>query len=332
MMSSSPHVATSPSGAALRLSGVSIRYPGAARPAVDGVELSVEPDGAVGILGESGCGKTSLARFATGMLPTTAVASGEVQVAGQAVPNEKAWRRLRGLKVGIVFQQPSLALHPMRRVGSQVVDVLRAHRQGSRVWCRERALSLFEELDLHTDHFRAYPHQLSGGQQQRVVLAQALACEPPLLVADEPTTALDRETEVQVLRLIDRIRRRRGMALLWISHDPRVLAEVAETLYVMYGGRFLEIGPAQAVLGSPSHPYTEALVACAPRRTARLHEPMSMRRLETIPEGDLPASGCVFRPRCSRAAAVCEESPVPRPSHGGSGLTWCVRHGDEGAA
>lgn len=317
--------------AALRLVDVSIRYPGADRPAVDGVDLTVDADRGVGILGESGCGKTSLARFATGMLPKGAEASGEVRVGGEAVGTEKEWRRLRGLKVGIVFQQPSLALHPMRRVGSQVVDVLRAHRQGTRAWCRERAYELFEELDLQRAHFRAYPHQLSGGQQQRVVLAQALACEPPLLVADEPTTALDRETEVQVLRLIDRIRRRRGMALLWISHDPRVLAEVAETLYVMYGGRFLEIGPAQMVLAAPSHPYTEALVGCAPHRTARLHEPMSMRRLGTIPEGDVPMSGCLFRPRCPRAAAVCEESPEPRPSHE-SGMTWCVRFEHEGAA
>ena len=312
---------------ALRLTDVSIRYRGAARPAVDGVSLQIEAGRSVGLLGESGCGKSSLARFATGLLPASASTAGSVELEGRALRDPADWRGLRGSRVGVVFQQPSLALHPMRRAGSQVVDVLRAHRRGSSSWCRERAAELFEELDLAPELLRAFPHQLSGGQQQRVVLAQALACEPGLLVADEPTTALDRETERQVLQLVDRVRRRRGMSLFWISHDPRVLAEVADTLYVMYAGRFMEQGPVHEVLKTPDHPYTRALIDCAPRRTARLHEPLSRRRLPELPgdEGSVPPEGCPFRARCPHQAPICRDELASRAGPSGERTTWCVR-------
>ena len=325
-----PLPARDASATALRLSDLEIRYPGIAGSsavvAVDRLSLQVEAGEAVGILGESGCGKTSLALGATGLLPKTAEVSGDIEVVGREVVEETQWRRLRGDMVGVVFQQPSLALHPMRRIGAQIGDVLRSHRSWPRSRYKTRVFELLDELELPRESFGAYPHQLSGGQQQRVVLAQALACEPSLLVADEPTAALDRETEQQVLALIARLRKQRAMALLWISHHPDVLLEVTDRLYVMYAGRWMEQGDTAKLLASPCHPYTRALLACRPNRKAQAKEPLGLRKLSVIPKA-LPSSshgqGCAFAPRCSRRIDDCEQVLAPSPSH--CGETWCCR-------
>lgn len=303
---------------ALRLEDLVVSHPPARageprRIAVDGVSLGVEAGEAVGLFGDSGCGKSSLARAVVGLLPTGSRSEGRIEIAGRRVDGsgDRTWQRIRGAEVGLVLQQPKLSLHPLRRVGEQVVDVLRAHGLGSRRQCRERVRQLFAELDLDPGMARAYPHQLSGGQQQRVVLVRAMAAEPTLLLADEPTASLDPETEARVLDWIADIARQRRLALLWISHDPGVLARVSSRLLVMYAGQVVERGPTREVLSDPRHPYTQALLACA--RVAPVEAPTSERRLPVIP-GTAPAPrpedrswfGCPFAPRCPDRLETCE--------------------------
>ena len=317
---------------ALRLERLEIRYPSDRGPdalVVDGLSLEIGCEQAVGILGESGSGKTSLALAVTGLLPPTARWSMDLELGGRRAPaaaGKSFWRGLRGSSLGIVFQQPSVALHPLRKVGLQITDVLRSHRPWNARSCRGKVLDLLHELDLEPDVFHAFPHQLSGGQRQRIVLAQALVCEPSLLVADEPTTALDRETELQVLKLVARLRRKRKMALLWISHDPGVLAEITERLYVMYAGRWMEEGPTASVLDRPKHPYTKLLLDCLPRRRALRSEPPTRRRLPIIP-GMAPSpsrlpSGCRFAERCQAATESCGQPPGAVSLE--QSRVWCV--------
>ena len=315
-----PTASTSQHGTALRLTDIEIRYPGSMEGeavVVDRLSMKIDRGESVGILGESGSGKTSLALAATGLLPRSARSTGHVELAGRQVPtgaDERFWRRVRGNTVGVVYQQPSLALHPLRRAGAQIMDVVRSHRPWPRARCRARALELLADLDLDPQTFHAFPHQLSGGQRQRVVLAQALACEPALLIADEPTTALDRDTEARVLQLVDRLRRRAGMSMLWISHDPEVLAEITDRVYVMYAGKWMEQGPTLLVLEEPLHPYTQALLACRPTGVGSTTS-LIQRRLPVIwgetPSVRPPPPGCRFAERCDRVLELCAQSPEP---------------------
>ena len=238
--------------------------------AVRGVDMGVAPGEAVGLLGESGCGKTSLALALVGLLPARASVSGQATLTrtptsrGDAISlldlDENAWRRIRGDRLATVFQQPAQSLSPYRRVGRQIADVLRAHGRTNRL--RQRVAELLTVVGLPADVADAHPHQLSGGQLQRIVLCQALSCEPDLLLADEPTASLDSETETRILDLVARLRRDRGLALLWISHDPDVLARVSDRLLVMHEGGIVEQGETQNVLSSPQHRFTREILAC----------------------------------------------------------------------
>lgn len=249
----------------LTVRGLDVRYADEVH-AVRDVDLEVAPGEAVGLLGESGCGKTSLALALVGLLPAGAGVSGRVTLASgdESVSlldlDENAWRSIRGDRMAVVFQQPAQSLSPYRRVGRQIADVLRAH---GRTGCvDERVSELLDEVGLPADVADAHPHQLSGGQLQRIVLCQALSCEPDLLLADEPTASLDTETETRILDLVARLRRVRGLALLWISHDPDVLVQVSDRLLVMHEGRIVERGDTQTVLSSPQHDFTRELLAC----------------------------------------------------------------------
>lgn len=256
----------------LTVRGLDVRYAGGRGGgaetvhAVRGVDMRVAPGEAVGLLGESGCGKTSLAMALLGLLPPLATVSGRVELSirGEELSlldlEETAWQRVRGERVAVVFQQPAQSLSPFRRVGRQIADVLRAHGRRDRV--AERVGDLLAEVGLTADVADAHPHQLSGGQVQRIVLCQALSCEPDLLLADEPTASLDSETATRILDLVARLRLRRGLALLWISHDPDVLERVSERLLVMHEGRIVERGETPHVLSSPQHGFTRALLDC----------------------------------------------------------------------
>ncbi len=310
--------------------------------AVDGLSFNLAAGEALGVLGESGCGKTSLALSIPGLLPPAgSVAGGSVRFRGEELLGlgERRLAEVRGAEIGLIFQEPTLALHPTRRVGSQIVEVIRAHRSWGRRRCREHAQAWLAEVgfDAGDRIGDAYPHQLSGGQRQRVVIAQALACRPALVIADEPTAALDSTTQAQILALLRKLKERFRMAFLYISHDPQVLAEIADRLLVMYAGRRVEQGPLEGVFREPLHPYTEGLLRCMPPPVASA--PAGRRELPAIPgaapvvrapgpgsPGGGQVRGCRFAPRCGYEMERCStRDPVrlrPRAEHS----VWCFRH------
>ncbi|MFE1601055.1 ABC transporter ATP-binding protein [Methylobacterium sp. ID0610] len=260
----------------LSVEALSVRLPaGADRSrALDGVSLSVAPGEILCVVGESGSGKSMLAAAVMRLLPPgVAAEGGRVLFGGRdllAIP-EADMRRIRGAAVAMVFQEPMTALNPLRRAGDQIAEVFRVHARLSGAEIRARTRALLDEVRLSDPDrvLAAYPHELSGGQRQRVMIAMALALEPALLIADEPTTALDVTTQGRILELIRAIQRRRGMGVLFITHDFGVVAQIADRVAVMRGGRLVETGPAEAVLNRPHHAYTRALIAAVPALTPR---------------------------------------------------------------
>ena len=295
-----------------------LTFPGPGGPIhpVDGVSFSIAKGETLALVGESGCGKSLTALSLLRLVPAPGfIAAGSSIVFDGAevltlAPG--ALRALRGRRVGMVFQDPLTSLNPVMRIGDQIAEGIVAHGLASQGEARKRALALLREVGIADAERRldAYPHQLSGGMRQRVVLAIALACEPELIVADEPTTALDVTVQAQILETLDRLRRDRGMALLLITHDFGIVAGRADRVAVMYAGQVIEEGATPEVFAHPSHPYTQGLLASVPRMTGPI------RRIEPIPgsvplPGSWPA-GCRFAPRCSRAFAACG---APAPVH-----------------
>ena len=282
-------------------------------PAIDGVSFSIEPGQRVGLIGESGCGKSLTALSIMGLLPDGLCATGSVCFEGVNLldlPEERVCH-VRGDRIGMVFQEPMTALNPVMRIGDQIGEALRIHRGHRRAEARAKAADLLARVHMPDAgaKLRAYPHQLSGGQRQRAMLAAAVACGPALLIADEPTTALDVTVQAQMLVLLDGLVREEGMGLLLITHDLPVVAGMCEEVLVMYGGHLVEQGEAQAVFAEPRHPYTAGLVAAIPEVGERARS----QRLRTVP-GSVPPlgafpAGCVYRDRCPRADDVCREMP-----------------------
>ena len=280
-------------------------------PAIRGVSLRIARGEILGVVGESGAGKSLTGTAVTGLLePPGRIAGGEILLQGERVDNlpAKAMRRIRGRRIGTVFQDPLTSLNPLLRVGDQLVETIRAHLPLSRTEARARALSLLREVGIPAAEQRLahYPHQFSGGMRQRVVIALALAADPVLLIADEPTTALDVSVQAQVTGLIKRLCRERGMAVMLVTHDMGVIAETADQVAVLYAGRVVEVGPVGEVLRVPRHPYTRGLMAAIPTmqvRRARLSQiDGAMPRLDSMPRG------CAFHPRCPSAMAACREA------------------------
>ncbi|WP_425257104.1 ABC transporter ATP-binding protein [Rubrivivax sp. RP6-9] len=282
--------------------------------ALRGVSLSLRRGDTVGLIGESGCGKSITALALMGLLPDGAVVSGSIRLHGQELTtlDEPALCRLRGDRIGMVFQEPMTALNPLHTVGRQIGESLRLHKGLGAAAARAEALRLLERVQLPQARERldAYPHQLSGGQRQRVVIAIALACGPDLLVADEPTTALDVTIQREVLDLIAELVAEDGMGLLLISHDLGVMAQTVQRLLVMYGGTVVESGPTAAVFQRLAHPYTRGLFAARPRLGLARGT-----RLATIPGrvpelADMPR-GCPFADRCERVIDACRATDPP---------------------
>ena len=280
--------------------------------ALRGISFSVQRGDSVGLIGESGCGKSMTALALMGLLPQGARVSGSIRFDSQELVGapEDALCRLRGNRIGMIFQEPMTALNPLHTVGAQVAEPLRQHRGMGRAAARAEALRLLNRVRLPqaAQRLDAYPHQLSGGQRQRVMIAAALACGPDLLIADEPTTALDVSVQGQILDLIAELVAETGMALLLISHDLGVMAQSVQRVMVMYGGMVVESGPTASVFERLAHPYTRGLFGARPQLgAARVNG--QMPRLATIagrvPElVDLPA-GCPFADRCERVLAAC---------------------------
>jgi peptide/nickel transport system ATP-binding protein len=268
----------------------------------------------LGLIGESGCGKSLTALALMGLLPDGATACGSVSLAGTELLRlpESQWCRLRGPRMAMVFQEPLSALNPLHPIGRQIAEGLRLHRGLGGAAARAEALRLLERVRLPQARQRldAYPHQLSGGQRQRVVIAIALACAPALLIADEPTTALDVSTQREVLQLIGELVHDDGMALLLVSHDLGVMAHSVERLAVMYSGSIVEQGDTAALLHAPAHPYTRGLVAARPRlglpRGTRL--PVIAGR---VPDLAQRPPGCAFADRCERMSPACQAALPP---------------------
>ena len=279
---------------------------------VDRLSLQIERAAGLGLLGESGCGKSLTALALLQLLPAAVrLTGGSIRFDGQELVGmgERGLRAFRGGRIGMVFQEPGASLNPVLRVGGQVEEILALH-QGLGRAARGRACEqLFAEVGLPDPArlARRYPHELSGGQQQRVALAIALAGEPELLIADEPTTALDVTVQAQVLARLRVLRRERGLALLWISHDLGVVAETCERVAVMYAGRIAELGPVRELFAAPRHPYARGLVAAVPRLDRR-EAPRGIPGRVPMP-ADFPG-GCRFRDRCGDAHAACAEEPA----------------------
>ena len=256
----------------LSFASVSVRF-GRDKPAVDGVTLKIERGEIFGIVGESGSGKSTLANAVMGLLPGNAAISGSIRVNDREVLglNDAALRQMRGKEVAMIFQDASASLDPTWPVGDQIAETIRAHATVSRADAKARAISLMAEVGIPNaaERYRDVPHRFSGGMRQRIVIAAALANNPQLLIADEPTTALDVTLQAQVLALIDKLRRDHGTTVLLITHDLGVVAQVCDRVGVMYGGKLLEVAPTRDLFVRPSHPYTRALLAANPAGSPR---------------------------------------------------------------
>ena len=283
--------------------------------AVRGVDLEVGPGEVVALVGESGSGKSVTARAITGLVPPPGrVVSGRIRLDGRDLTrlSPAAWRAVRGREIGLVFQDPMTSLDPLFTVGDQLVEAILAHRRMSRRQALARAEELLAQAGLPRprDRLRQYPHELSGGMRQRVLIAMALAMPPRLVIADEPTTALDVTIQAQILALLDDLRRRTGAALLLITHNLGVVAELADRVYVMYGGRIAERAPVGELFRRPAHPYTRALLAAVPDPAAETARPPEPIHGEPPDPRQLPA-GCPFAGRCPVAVERCAHEPPP---------------------
>jgi oligopeptide/dipeptide ABC transporter ATP-binding protein len=310
--------------------GLCVRFEDARKRAVrvvDEVSLEIAAGEALGVLGESGSGKTSTLLAVLGLLPGRASVGGSVRFRGEELlgAGEARLRKFRGAQVGFVFQEPASALNPVMRAGDQVAEVVRAHGEAREA--RARARAALEAVGLPEPALHdAYPHELSGGQRQRVAIAQAIACRPALLIADEPTTALDALSRSEVLTLFARLRTELGLALIVVSHDVRALAFLVDRVIVFYAGRAVESGPRGPVLETPLHPYTRGLLECVPRPPDA-----SSKALRPIP-GSAPdpallPPGCAFGPRCPDRQAHCVERVPELTSPAPARSVRCVVHG-----
>ncbi|MFI5094390.1 MAG: ABC transporter ATP-binding protein [Candidatus Acidiferrum sp.] len=288
-------------------------------PALAGVHFNLAPGEILGVLGESGSGKSTLAAALLRLLPSNGkIQQGKVLFEGtnlfEASPQDL--RKIRGGRIGLILQEPSSSLHPTLRIGRQVRDVLQAHGSLNRRASRERTEELLaavfpSDIDRIS---RSYPHELSGGQRQRVLIAQAIACRPSGIIADEPTASLDPTTQQEILQLFSSLARKLGAAMILITHNPALLAGFADRILVLYAGRVAELGPAANILSSPQHPYTEALLQCLPSPFSE--EPRNRRASLRVIPGDPPdlsvqTKGCVFEPRCTDRMEVCRCDEPP---------------------
>jgi peptide/nickel transport system ATP-binding protein len=303
-------------------------------PALTGVSFGLMPGEIMGVLGESGSGKSTLAGSLVRLLPASAsITRGAVQFEGTDLlkANADKLRQIRGRRISLIFQEPSLALHPTMRAGEQVRQVLAAHDSLGKSALDERTRQVFAQVfPEQADRIsRSYPHQLSGGQRQRVLIAQAIACGPSVVIADEPTASLDPTTQMEILGVFRKLREKLGLAMIFITHNPALLSGFADRVLVLYAGQVAECGPAETVLASPRHPYTKALFQSIPA----VFEESGNNRKTRLPVilGDsspasLPIRGCPFEPRCTERMDICRGSEPASVNLSASHTVSCFKY------
>ena len=307
---------------------------------LDGVALSLQPGRTLGIVGESGCGKsmTALSIMRLVPVPPGRIGAGSVRLKGENLlqATEKRMREVRGKDISMIFQEPMTSLNPVYSIGDQIAETVRLHEGLSRRDSLDRAVEMLKAVHIPAAErrVREFPHQMSGGMRQRVMIAMALACQPSVLIADEPTTALDVTVQAQVFDLLKEMQEKTGTAIILISHDMGAIAEMADRVMVMYAGRIVEEAATDEILESPKHPYTRGLISCVPHMEEE--PPVERAALTEIP-GVVPAltdlgAGCSFAPRCDHATDLCRrEAPQPFAS-GADHRVACWLHGEAGAA
>lgn len=295
--------------------------------ALNGVDLTVAEDEVLGLIGESGSGKSVTLRAMLRLLPANrTVTSGSIEIAGQDVMalEGEALSHFRGRTASMVFQEPMLALDPVYTIGRQIAETVVAHENTNYAEGRKRALAMLEHVRIPSAKQRldAYPHELSGGMRQRAMIALALSCRPKILLADEPTTALDTTVQIQVLLLLRELQREFGMAVIFVTHNIGVAAEICDRVAVMYAGRVVETGTIREIVETPAHPYTSGLLACTVHGAGRGH------RLEPIPGSpprlDSKIDGCAFAPRCSYVRAGCLKGDIAAIAVGNGRQVRCI--------
>ena len=296
--------------------------------AVNGISLTIEKGESLGLVGETGAGKTTTALSIMQLVPNPPgkIVGGEILLEGQDLNklSEVKKRELRGNRVSMIFQDPMTALNPVMSVGDQIMEVIRLHEKLSKEEAVKRTVDLLGMVGIAAERFDDYPHQFSGGMKQRVVIAIALACRPTLLIADEPTTALDVTIQAQVLTLISQLKEQSQMSLLLITHDLGVVAEVCQKAAIMYAGEIMEYGTVEHIFNETAHPYTKGLFQSIPTLTEKVH------RLQSIPgqvfdPQDRP-DGCVFAPRCPYATDECRKGVIPVTDLGGGHQMRCIHY------
>jgi peptide/nickel transport system ATP-binding protein len=295
--------------------------------ALNGVSLSLAQGEVLGLIGESGSGKSVTLRALMRLLPPRkTIVEGTAAIAGQDVMTlgSEALVRLRGRVISMIFQEPMLALDPVYTIGQQIAETVAAHESTSQAEGRKRALEMLEHVRIPSAKQRldAYPHELSGGMRQRAMIALALSCRPKVLLADEPTTALDATVQIQILLLLRELQRELGMAVIFVTHNLGAAAEICDRVAVMYAGRVLETGTISQIVKTPAHPYTKGLLACS------VHNASRGGRLESIPGSpphlDKRVEGCAFAPRCSIAASRCASGDIPVMALGDGRSARCI--------
>ena len=320
----------------LQVKNLVVEFPGrrGTLRAIDDVSFDIAPGEILGVVGESGAGKSLTGAAIIGLLESPGrIASGEILLDGQRVDNlpHATMRKIRGRMIGAIFQDPLTSLNPLYSVGRQLIETITTHLPLNAAQARQRAIELLQDTGIPAAEQRIdhYPHQFSGGMRQRVVIALALAAEPKLIVADEPTTALDVSIQAQIITLLKSICKVRGAAVMLITHDMGVIAETCDRVAVMYAGRVAEIGPVDEVINQPAHPYTAGLMACIPDMSEdreNLHQiDGAMPRLNAIP------GGCAFNPRCTQVFSKCREQR-PDLMRAGPTQAACWVHEPQGAA
>jgi len=323
-------------GALLTVEDLSVAFPSDRGPVavVRGASFTIASGEMVGLVGESGSGKSLTALSILGLVPDPGrITGGRVLFRDRDLTrlSDSELRRVRGARVAMIFQEPGTALNPVFTVGFQVVEAIRAHRRISRREARKQAEELLERVAISDPHRRLddYPHQLSGGQRQRVMIAMALAAGPDLLLADEPTTALDVTIQAQILELLESLRQELGLAVLLITHDLAVVAETCERVVVMYAGEVVEQAPARTLFTRPAHPYTRGLLAALPRLGAEVARGGLVTISGTVPDPEHLPPGCPFHPRCPDRMPVCDRrAPALHPA-GDQARARCFLHDPE---